>query len=99
MIDDGDGRIAPYGANGDTTNSATSGPGGKDFADPSLPAEVGGMAPQAGGTTPYHGAVDADCATSKSPARGNTTMGTECDPLTTDRTGPASPLPTNRDTY
>ena len=65
----------------------------------SVPAEVGGMAPQAGGTTPYHGAVEADAATNAAPVKGDSTKGTQCDPLDTDRTGPASPLPTRRDVY
>ena len=98
-VDDGDGRISPYGANGNTTNSPTRGPGGPACDDAPLPETVGGMAPAWGGDAARHGAVDADCATSASPARGNSTMGTECDPLATDRTGPASPLPTRSDTY
>jgi hypothetical protein len=106
-IDDGDGKIAPYGANGNTTQSATAGPGGKDFVDPTLPPEIGGAGPQAGGTTPYHGAVDADAATSAAPARGNSTMGTEISMAPRrDRDGIAGTewdsgpkLPSNTDTY
>ena len=103
-VDDGDGRIAPYGANGNTTQAAPRSAYleselKEGQADPMLPDTIGGMAPAWGGDAARHGAVDADCATSASPARGNSTMGTECDPLATDRTGPASPLPTQRDTY
>ena len=103
-IDDGDGRISPYGANGNTTQAPDRAAYlntelDEGQADPEVPGTVGGMAPQAGGATPYHGAVEADCATSASPAQGNSTMGTECDPLTIDRTGPAAPLPTRRDVY
>jgi len=105
MIDDGNHNLAPYGANGDTVNSPTAGPeSGKDFADPTLPAEVGGAGPQAGGDSPYRAAeVEADCATNASPARGNTTMGTQCAPSregiagTEWDSGPK--LPTRTDEY
>lgn len=71
-------------------------------ADPKLPAEIGGAGPQAGGDSAYHPAErEADAATNASPAKGDTTEGTDTPPSREgiEGTGWKLPFPTHTDTY